>query len=99
MRRYLYIMVCCLAFFVPSSLSAQVLDSTLTVSLLTCSPGQLSYELYGHTALRVRSTQTGADYVFNYGAFDFNTPNSPCIIKPTQGDQYLYLILPVRLKA
>ena len=30
---------------------------------------------------------------------EFNTPNSPCIIKPTQGDQYLYLILPVRLKA
>ncbi len=30
---------------------------------------------------------------------ELNTPNSPCIIKPTQGDEYLYLILPVRLKA
>lgn len=75
MRRYLYIVEFCLACLVPVSVSAQELDSTLTVSLLTCSPGQLSYELYGHTALRVRSTQTGADYVFNYGVFDFNTPH------------------------
>jgi len=75
MRRYLYILLSWLASLVPCSVSAGELDSTLTVSLLTCSPGQLSYELYGHTALRVRSEQTGADYVFNYGAFDFNTPN------------------------
>lgn len=75
MRRYLYIVGLWLACVVPAAVSAQELDSTLTVSLLTCSPGQLSYELYGHTALRVRSAQTGADYVFNYGAFDFKTPN------------------------
>lgn len=47
----------------------------MTVSLLTCSPGQLSYELYGHTALRVCSEKDSTDDVYNYGAFDFNTPN------------------------
>ena len=50
-------------------------DSTLTVSLLTCSPGSAVYEVYGHTALRVHSEQEGLDVVYNYGAFDFNTPN------------------------
>ena len=50
-------------------------DSTLTVSLLTCSPGQLIYELYGHTAIRVRSVRDGIDLVFNYGVFSFDQPN------------------------
>jgi DNA polymerase-3 subunit beta len=29
---------------------------------------------------------------------ELNTPNSPCIIKPVEGEAFLYLILPVRLK-
>ena len=52
-----------------------VTDSTLVVSLLTCSPGSQVYELYGHTGLRVRSTQQHTDYVYNYGVFDFNAPH------------------------
>ena len=46
------------------------------VSLLTCTPGNLVYELYGHTAIRVR--EVGArqsDWVFNYGTFSFNQPH------------------------
>lgn len=53
---------------------AQRPDS-LQVSLLTCGPGTESYELFGHTALRVRSLSPGGfDYVFNYGMFDFEAP-------------------------
>lgn len=48
---------------------------TLKVSLLTCSPGEKVYELYGHTALRVyREGQRGYDWVFNYGSFSFDQP-------------------------
>ncbi|HIZ27203.1 MAG TPA: DUF4105 domain-containing protein [Candidatus Barnesiella merdipullorum] len=48
---------------------------TLQVSLLTCGPGTEVYELFGHTALRVRKSAPRAfDYVFNYGMFDFNAP-------------------------
>ena len=49
----------------------------VTVSLLTCSPGPLIYELYGHTALRVREGKQGAqsDWVFNYGTFSFKQPH------------------------
>ena len=30
---------------------------------------------------------------------ELNTPNSPCLIKPLEGDKYLYMILPVRLRS
>ena len=39
---------------------------TLQVSLLTCGPGTEVYELFGHTALRVRElSPRGFDWVFN----------------------------------
>lgn len=44
-------------------------------SLLTCSPGEKVYELFGHTGIRYRNFTKGYDVVFNYGVFDFNTPN------------------------
>lgn len=43
------------------------------VSLLTCSPGDKVYELFGHTALRY--TDSDKDIVFGYGYFSFDTPN------------------------
>ena len=47
----------------------------MEISVLTCSPGDEVYALYGHTALRCRDITTGRDEVFNYGLFDFDTPN------------------------
>ena len=44
-------------------------------SVLTCSPGDEAYSLYGHTALRYRDSAKGTDIVFNYGCFDFSAPN------------------------
>lgn len=54
---------------------APVLDSTLTVSLLTCSPGEETYELYGHTAIRITNSEDTLGVVFNYGVFDFHSPH------------------------
>ena len=78
-------------FLLPFSLFAQVaesarplsdsipakpaLDSTITISLITCSPGQETYELYGHTAIRVSDSSNPTGIVYNYGAFDFNAPH------------------------
>lgn len=53
------------------TLAAEGLD----ISLLTCSPGPRSYELYGHTALRVVDRATGSDWTFNFGIFDFSKPH------------------------
>lgn len=48
---------------------------SLQFSLLTCAPGELVYELFGHTAIRCRNFTKGTDLVYNYGMFDFDTPN------------------------
>lgn len=79
MRRLVHILLFAACLCSPLRLFAEevqaadsvAVDSTLQVSLLTCSPGFASYELYGHTALRVQSMQNNYDVVFNYGVFDF----------------------------
>ena len=50
-----------------------VSGDSVRVSLITCYPGQEIYELYGHTELRVVTAES--DIVYNYGTFDFRTPN------------------------
>lgn len=59
----------------PADSAAESQRDSVVISLLTCSPGSLVYELYGHTALRVRTLSTGADWVFNYGTFSFRRPH------------------------
>ena len=49
-------------------------NDSLKVSLLTCSPHEEVYSLYGHTAIRVCNMYTGQDWVFNYGVFSFAKP-------------------------
>lgn len=50
-------------------------DDSVRVSLLTCSPGQEVYSLYGHTAIRCVDYTRGTDVVFNYGVFSFSQPH------------------------
>ena len=52
---------------------------SIEVSLITCSPHEEIYSLYGHSALRwhdMRKTgeTAGQDIVFNWGMFDFKKP-------------------------
>lgn len=49
-------------------------DST-KVSILTCDTGNELHTLFGHTAIRINDPQNGFDAVYNFGYFDFNTPN------------------------
>lgn len=53
----------------------QPLRAQQSVSLLTCAPGDYLYNMFGHNGLCVRDTQTGQAIVYDYGIFDFNTPN------------------------
>ena len=50
-------------------------QDSVRVSLLTCSPGQEIYSLYGHTAIRCVDYTWGKDVVFNYGVFSFSQPH------------------------
>ncbi len=45
------------------------------VYLLTCNPGTETYSIYGHSALRVVDKVNQTDKVYNWGVFDFSTPN------------------------
>lgn len=47
----------------------------LRVSLITLGVGDDLYATFGHSAIRVLDSSTGGDYVFNYGTFNFDTPN------------------------
>lgn len=48
---------------------------SLEISLLTCTPHQEVYSIYGHTAIRVHDESQHRDFVVNYGVFDFNSPH------------------------
>lgn len=50
------------------------LDS-IQVSLLTCTPHDEIYSLYGHTAIRYQDKADGIDVAINYGVFSFNKPH------------------------
>lgn len=45
------------------------------ISLLTCDPGKELYSSFGHSAIRLREIGGEQDLVFNFGTFDFRTPN------------------------
>ena len=45
------------------------------VSLVTCGTGTETYSIYGHSALRIIYAEEKLDLVYNWGVFDFETPN------------------------
>ncbi len=45
------------------------------ISIITVGPGEVLYEAFGHSAIRVKDSVLGIDNIFNYGLFDFNQPN------------------------
>lgn len=61
----------------------------ITISLLTCEPGEALYERYGHTAIRIVDTEQQMDACFNYGLFDFNT--DLFYLKFMRGETYYFL--------
>ncbi len=69
----LWVVLACLA--VPAAATTETVADSLRVSLITCGPGNVTYEVYGHTAIRVKNTRSGEDWTFNYGVFDFRRPH------------------------
>ena len=85
MKRYLFYLITCLSLL-PAlvkaqnsnlSASASSPQDSVVVNLITCTPGNMVHELYGHTAIRVReiNKERPSDWVFNYGTFTFNQPH------------------------
>ncbi len=51
------------------------LSNQARITMLTCSPGDELYSVFGHSAIRVTDPVRELDWVFNYGTFDFSDPN------------------------
>ncbi len=64
-----------LIMMMPLGSMAARLSAEAQITMLTASPGDELYSVFGHSALRVYDPVTGIDEVYNYGTFDFNTPN------------------------
>ncbi|MBP2283019.1 hypothetical protein H4V97_001337 [Flavobacterium sp. CG_23.5] len=60
------------------------------VSVITCGTGNESYSLFGHTAIRISDPFNNIDVVYNYGAFDFGTPNF--VLKFIKGDLQYFAV-------
>ncbi|HBZ25417.1 MAG TPA: hypothetical protein DEO54_04150, partial [Rikenellaceae bacterium] len=71
MKRYLLKWLLIFVVFIPG----RALGERPEISLITCSSGNELYSIFGHSALRAWYPQSGKDLVFNFGLFDFNTPN------------------------
>ena len=67
------------------------LSNDATVSVITCGTGNESYSLFGHTAIRIKDNVNFVDAVYNYGAFDFNTPNF--VPKFAKGDLQYFAVV------
>lgn len=57
-----------------NKLVVDTVSEPITLSLLTCGPGNEVYSLYGHTAIRVQIPSSNEDFVVNYGMFSFRQP-------------------------
>lgn len=56
------------AQFIPLSEEAKV-------SIVTMGPGDNLYDKFGHSAFRIEDPSRGIDAIYNYGVYDFDTPN------------------------
>lgn len=74
MRNILYLF---LFFWIGQAVFAneRALSERAEITVLTCGVGDELYSLFGHTAIRVNDPMEGIDRVYNYGMFDFSTPN------------------------
>jgi len=70
---------------------AVILSKNAHISVITCGTGNESYSLFGHTAIRVNDLDNNLDVVYNYGAFDFDTPNF--VMQFIKGDLNYFIVV------
>lgn len=71
-KEYKMLVAIFLALSFNPSFSQSKLSNKAEISLLTCSPGEELYSLFGHSAVRVSDPAQRLDVVFNYGTFSFD---------------------------
>ncbi|WP_026976479.1 DUF4105 domain-containing protein [Flavobacterium tegetincola] len=82
----LFLLLC--LFFAPLIFAQTDARDHIKVSVLTVGVADQSHSLYGHTAIRIKNDILGIDQVYNYGMFDFSTPNF--IVRFVKGDMQYF---------
>ena len=69
--------IACICFLTCLTSFSQVrsLSDQAEISVLSIGPGTSLNDAFGHSAFRVKDKGLGIDDVYNYGIYDFNTPN------------------------
>jgi hypothetical protein len=73
MKFRISVLLILLFLLLPGAEKIQAQENTrLRISLLTCTPGEELYSIFGHSALRIIDSNSVSDIVYNYGTFNFN---------------------------
>src|SRR5690606_23035226 len=74
MKKTLFLLTILLCFKTTLAQQSELSD-TAEISVFTIGPGSSLNDAFGHNAFRIKDREKGTDLVFNYGVYDFNTPN------------------------
>ena len=72
LRSSLLILFC---FIFQANCFSQQFHPSSKISIIIASPGNILYNAFGHSAIRINDTINDYDLVYNYGIYNFNTPN------------------------
>ena len=51
------------------------LTESANVYVISCEPGEVIYEKFGHSAIRIIDPKNGIDLIFHWGLYSFDSPN------------------------
>lgn len=63
------------SFLLGFSQSYKELSPQAEISIITSGAGEVLYEKFGHTAIRIKDDSLSLDQIYNYGIFDFSGAN------------------------
>jgi len=76
-KKLLYLSLILVHILFISTVKAQkiTLSESAAISVLTMGPGTNLNDSFGHSAFRISDTNQNIDLVYNYGVYNFDTPN------------------------
>ncbi len=75
MKLHFLVAVALFFTFQANSQSTLILSDQAEISVLTVGPGKVLNDAFGHNGFRIKDPVNRRDLVFNYGVYDFDTPN------------------------
>lgn len=74
MKKYYFLFLLLFVYFFGNAQEIQ-LSPKAEISILTIGPGDNLNDSFGHSGFRIKDPTNNIDVVYNYGTYDFNTPN------------------------